>query len=117
MEATGNQLITGQCHCGAVKYEAQGPILRQGTCTCRACQRATGALKSPNIGVAPKDFKITAGAATQFQAPSNEACDSGVWNLCNQCGSQLFWMNASRTELAIFAGTLDDTSVFRPEDE
>lgn len=43
-------LITGQCHCGAVEYESDGSIFRQGKCTCRACQRATSTLDSPNIG-------------------------------------------------------------------
>ncbi len=109
--------ITGQCHCGAVRYAAKGPILRQGTCRCRPCQRATGALESPNIGVAPENLKIIAGRPSQYRSDSNEACDSGVWHLCSQCGSQLYWMNTSGTEVAIFAGTLDDTNLFVPEDE
>jgi hypothetical protein len=28
----------------------------------------------------------------------------------------MFWVNAAGTELAIFVGTLDDTSVFQPEE-
>ena len=115
MPESVSQIITGQCHCGAVKYEAQGPILRQGTCTCRACQRATGALASPNIGVAPGALKITAGTPVQFKAATSEACDSGVFHLCSRCGSQLYWTDAADTEVAIFAGTLDDTTLFEPE--
>jgi hypothetical protein len=109
------QLLTGQCHCGSVKYEARGPILFQGTCTCRACQRATGTLASPNLQVAPENVQITSGSVTRFKADSDIACDAGVWHFCNQCGSQLFWKNAAGTELAIMVGTLDDTSVFQPE--
>jgi hypothetical protein len=115
MADNGEQIITGQCHCGAVKYNAVGPLLRQGTCTCRACQKATGALQSPNVGVAMDTFEITAGTPTQFRAGSGEACDSGVFHFCSACGSQLFWKDAAETELAIFAGTLDDTSIFQPE--
>ena len=111
------QTITGQCHCGAVKYEAESPILRQGTCTCRACQRATGALASPNIGVALGALVITEGSPVEFKSESSEACDSGVFHLCSRCGSQLYWTDAADTEVAIFAGTLDDTSLFVPEDE
>ena len=116
MEGTETKMITGQCHCGAIQYEAQGPVLRQGICQCRGCQRATGGLWSPSVGVAQESFRIKAGTPTQFQASSNEACDSGTWNLCSKCGSQLFWTNAAGTELAIFAGTLDDTRLFRQED-
>jgi len=109
------QMITGQCHCGSVKYEAQGPILRQGSCSCRGCQKATGALTSPNVGVPMETFKITSGTPTVFKASSGVACDTGVYHFCNQCGSQLYWIDAAKTEIAIFAGTLDDTSLFKTE--
>ena len=105
---------TGQCHCGSVQYEAQGPITFQGTCTCRACQRATGALASPNIQVPIETFHVTSGSPTQFKSDSDEGCDAGVFHFCGQCGSQLYWTNGAGTELAIFVGTLDDTSAFRP---
>jgi hypothetical protein len=68
------------------------------------------------VQVAPKNFKITSGSATRFKAASDIACDAGVWHFCNKCGSQLFWRNAAGTELVIFAGTLNDTSVFQPEE-
>ena len=116
MEQKSVQLITGQCHCGAIKYKAQGPILRQGSCNCRACQKATGALTSPNVGVTIETFKITAGTPTVYRSSSNEACDAGIWHFCNQCGSQLYWMDAAGTEIAIFAGTLNDTSLFQSKD-
>jgi hypothetical protein len=107
--------ITGQCHCGAISYRAQGPILRQGICYCRACQKATGTLASPNLGVAIDTFEITKGEPTVFKAESKEACDSGVFHFCNQCGSQLYWLDAAGQELAIFVGTLDDTTLFKSE--
>ena len=116
MEQTIVQTIIGQCHCGTIKYEAQGPILRQGSCSCRACQKATGALTSPNIGVAMENFRITSGTPTVYRSSSGVACDTGVWHFCNQCGTQLYWIDGAGTELAIFAGTLDDTSLFIPED-
>ncbi len=115
MEQTTVQTITGQCHCGAIKYEAQGPILRQGSCNCRACQKATATLTSPNVGVAMDTFKITEGTPAVYRAASGTDCDSGVWHFCNQCGSQLYWMDAAGTEIAIFAGTLDDISLFQEE--
>ena len=72
MSQTRIQTLTGQCHCGSIKYEAQGPITFQGTCTCRACQRATGTLASPNIQVPMETFTITSGSPTQFKAASGE---------------------------------------------
>ena len=115
MQGETAQILTGKCHCGSVRYEARGPILFQGTCTCRPCQRATGTLASPNVQVAPDNLQITRGNATQYKASLEVACDVGVWHFCDRCGSQLYWTNAEGTELAIFVGTLDDTSVFQPE--
>ena len=100
MQTKPTQTLTGHCHCGSVHYEAQGPILFQGTCTCRACQRATGALASPNVQVPMETFVVTRGSASQFKAESDEDCDAGVFHFCGRCGSQLYWVSASGTELA-----------------
>ncbi len=104
--------ITGQCHCGAVKYESTGPIFRQGECDCRACQRATGTLVSPNVGVKPDSFRIIQGKPSQYKAPSNEGCEAGTWHFCAQCGAPLYWAAPDGFELAIFVGSLDDTSLY-----
>jgi hypothetical protein len=39
--------ITGGCHCGAVRYEAQGEALNHALCHCRDCRRSAGA---PMVG-------------------------------------------------------------------
>jgi hypothetical protein len=108
-------MITGQCHCGAVKYESTGPIFRQGICSCRACQRATGTLGSPNVGVKPDTFRIVQGIPAQFKAESDEGCESGLWHFCAQCGAPLFWRAPDDNEIALFVGSLDDTSLFTEE--
>jgi hypothetical protein len=43
-------------------------------------------------------------------------CDSGVWHFSNLCGKQLYWIDIAKNELAIFAGTLDDTRLNRSEE-
>ena len=108
------QTITGQCHCGHVKYEAQGPVVKCSYCDCRGCQRSTGTLQAPFITVRRADFKVTAGKTTEFRAKSGEKCDChGVWNFCPKCGTQVFWKGDKGNELDIFAGTLDDTALFK----
>lgn len=106
------QAITVRCHCGAVEYRSSGPIFRQGTCTCRACQRATGSLASPHVGVKPDTFEIMRGTPTEFSAQGNEGCDVGTWNFCSNCGAPLFWRAPRDEEIAIFVGALDDPSLF-----
>ncbi len=113
MSKSGSKLITGQCHCGAVKYEATGPIFRQGECDCRACQRATGTLGSPNVGVKPDDFRIVKGTPAQYKSENNVDCEAGTYHFCAHCGSPLFWRAPDGFEVAILVGSLDDTSVYR----
>jgi hypothetical protein len=95
-----------------VAYRATGPVLHVGVCTCRACQRATGALESPNIGVRPSGFQILKGTPASFRSESNKDCDSGSFHFCGACGTQLFWRNATETEVALFAGALDSPELF-----
>ena len=105
--------ITGQCHCGAIAFASSGPIVHQGTCTCRACQQATGTLGSPNIGVPADSVTLTKGTPAEYKA-EGEGCDAGTWQFCGQCGSPLYWKNAKETEVALFVGALDDPTVFHP---
>lgn len=103
--------VRGGCHCGAVTYSSPGPVLRTGVCTCTACRKATGALESPNLGVPVDTFEVF-GAESTFESDSSEDCAAGVFHFCAGCGTPLYWTPQDRSEIAIFAGSLDDTAVF-----
>ncbi len=82
-QETNPKSITGQCHCGQVKYEVQGPVVESNYCDCRGCQRATGTLKSPFLVVRQAGFKVVAGEPATFRAASGVKCDlHGVWHFC-----------------------------------
>lgn len=107
-------LITGRCHCGDVAYEARGPIIKCSTCDCRGCRKTTGTLKAPFVTVARARFKVTAGVPATYQATSGDRCDAhGVWHFCPRCGSPVFWLGHKGDEVDLFAGSLDDVTVFR----
>ena len=115
-QATG-QKISGQCHCGSIKYEASEPIIKCSYCDCRGCQKATGTLKAPFVTVQRAGFKVTAGQPAEFRAKSGGKCDcQGIWCFCQKCGTQVYWKGDKGDELDIFAGTLDDTKVFQPKE-
>ena len=108
--------ISGSCHCGHVRYEAQGPIVKASYCDCRGCQKATGTLKAPFVTVRRPAFKVTAGKPSRFRADSGVKCDAhGEWHFCPKCGTQVFWKGDKGKEVDIFAGTLDDPAVFKPK--
>jgi len=105
--------IAGQCHCGHIKYQVQGNIIKSSYCDCLGCQRATGTLKAPFVTVLRKDFMLLSDEPSKFRSDSKAACDvHGEWNFCHKCGTQIFWKADNGDQLDIFAGTLDDTTIF-----
>ena len=102
--------MTGGCLCGAVRYRAATPPSRTVVCHCTFCQRATGSAFAVWPTFTEKQVDIT-GDLTTFEARSDE---SGRWirlHFCPRCGTTLYstWQE-DRGELALLAGTLDDTS-------
>jgi len=109
-----NNTITGRCHCGAIRYDAQYPVVKSSNCTCWGCQKATGTFQAPFVTVKRTGFTITAGEPSRFRANSGDRCDAhGEWFFCSQCGSQVFWKGDGGDDVDIFAGTLDDTGLFQ----
>ncbi len=110
------EVTKGQCHCGYVKYQVQGPVLSHNYCSCRGCQKATGTLKVPFAVVAKASFAVTAGKPSSYRSDSGVKCDAqGVWNFCPKCGTQVFWVGDRGDTVDIFAGTLNNTALFQPE--
>ncbi|MBT3286694.1 MAG: GFA family protein [Victivallales bacterium] len=109
------EAFTGRCHCGQLKYEVTGKIIKQSYCDCRGCQRATATLKAPFVTVLRSALKVT-GTPTEFRAKSGVKCDvHGVWVFCAKCGTQVFWKGDKGNQMDIFAGTLDNTKLFQPD--
>jgi len=94
-------MIKGQCLCGAVSFEIQGPVTPPSLCHCSQCRRLHGAQ----------------GAYTS--APASAYRISGEENLnwrrlvhseqafCKVCGSKLFWREIGGNDLDITLGSLD----------
>lgn len=107
-------MAAGGCHCGAARYEVDGPPARHSICHCIDCRRHAGA---PLVGWAiwPSDrVRVTAGAPAIY-ASSEHARR----HFCPACGTGLFYTNAR-----IFAGltdvqsaTLDDPGAFAPTEQ
>ena len=81
--------ITGGCHCGAVRYEAEGEALTHALCHCRDCRRSAGA---PMVGWTMYRLdavKVTIGAPKIY-----ESSQHGRRHFCPNCGTGLFYTNA-----------------------
>jgi len=81
--------VQGQCHCGAITYEAEVEPDTIVICHCSDCQRLSGSAFRANI-LAPADgFRIVTGKPRQYV----KTADSGakrVHAFCEICGSPVY---------------------------
>lgn len=104
---------TGGCLCGAVRYEARGEPHAQGYCFCKDCRKASGSGFIPFLSFPATSVRFT-GETIRSVA---EAARGGVAvrNHCATCGGLVFGgIVGEDTEHTIYAGSLDDASLFRP---
>ena len=87
---------SGQCHCGAIRYEMPAEPIYHALCHCSDCRRATGA---PAVAwaLAPKEA-VTIRGEPRVYASSEHARR----HFCGACGSSLFYTND-----VVFPGMID----------
>lgn len=99
----GAKVLSGGCLCGAVRFEASGVPQRPHTCSCRMCQRHTGAPTAAWVEFARDDVRWTgpAGAPATFRSS-----DASSRAFCATCGSSLGAIDDAPT-VALLVGTFD----------
>ena len=104
---------TGGCLCGALRYEADGEPLYAGYCFCGDCRKASGSGFVPFMGFAGSALRFS-GEPHKFTSKSSRGGDA-VRNSCSVCGGLVFGGEIGKDdEFTIYAGSLDDSSLFRP---
>ncbi|MDB6083502.1 MAG: Gfa-like protein [Gammaproteobacteria bacterium] len=104
---------TGGCLCGALRYEAQGEPLGSGHCYCADCRKASGSGFIPFMAFASSAVRFS-GKTLKFRSKAANGGDA-VRNSCPLCGSLVFGGELGKDDsFTLYAGTLDDPSVFRP---
>jgi hypothetical protein len=105
--------FTGGCLCGALRYEAQGEPALCGHCYCGDCRKASGSGFIPFMGFAAAAVRFS-GATRQHRATSARGTEA-VRNFCPHCGGLVFGGEVGKdTSHTIYAGSLDDPSLFTP---
>ncbi len=102
---------TGQCHCGAVRYQLSGEPKVVSLCHCRDCQRSAGA---PMVSWAM--FAETALSITSGQPKTINSSGTAMRSFCGECGSGLFYRNAAILPgiVDVQSATLDDPDQLPP---
>ncbi|MFN4092025.1 MAG: GFA family protein [Brevundimonas sp.] len=89
-------MLTGGCHCGAVRYEMPAEYIHHALCHCTDCRKCSGAPAVAWALVPTDQLKIT--GETVAYASSEHA----LRHFCGACGTGLFYTND-----VIFPGQTD----------
>ncbi|MES1182776.1 MAG: GFA family protein [Myxococcales bacterium] len=109
-----DQVYSGGCACGAIRYEIAGSPLFQNHCQCRDCQRKSGTGHGSYLTF-PR-----AGVKLQGQASNWDIVgDSGnvkTRSFCPTCGSPVYMtFSANPKVFTVHAASLDDPTRYQPQ--
>jgi len=106
-------LHAGGCLCGALRWASRGAPLYMGHCYCGDCRKASGSGFIPFMAFAADDLTFS-GPTRTFECVSARGTPA-IRNTCPVCASLVFGGPVGETDShTIYAGSLDDPSVFRP---
>ncbi|HYF24393.1 MAG TPA: GFA family protein [Baekduia sp.] len=106
-------MLTGQCNCGAVRFEITEPLVAAAYCHCTRCQRRTGTATQASAVLAPGSLKLLQG---EDVLRGWWAGDGGEKVFCSVCGSHVFARNHDTQEpYAVRLGVIDGDPGVRPQ--
>ncbi|MFT4252630.1 MAG: GFA family protein [Caulobacter sp.] len=110
---TTERRYAGGCLCGAVRWSAASEPIYQGYCCCADCRKASGSGFVPFMGFAASAVTIT-GETLKARSPAFRG-GTALRNACAACGGLVFGGEVGVDDShTIYAGSLDDASLFSP---
>jgi hypothetical protein len=97
-----NQVITGGCVCGGVRYEVHGQLRDVVTCHCVQCRRTSGHFVAATA-CRRSAFKLVNDRTLKWYV----AVRGFRRGFCGECGSSLFFEEDDAERVSIAAGSLD----------
>lgn len=105
-----NDIHTGGCFCGQLRFRVAGPELYACFCHCHSCQKAAGAACVPWATFDRNTFVVVSGELCLYQ--SSPEVTRGH---CSRCGTTLSYEHQRRRgQIDITITSFDDPSVFVP---
>jgi hypothetical protein len=97
--------VTGQCLCGAVRFELEPPLRDVELCHCVECRRWHGHVCA--MTSAPREqLRLVEDRGLRWvESPDSDA--HARRGFCGECGSSLFWQPADAGYVSVAVGTLD----------
>jgi hypothetical protein len=105
--------ITGGCHCGAIKYEADIDPATVALCHCTDCQTMSGSAFRSNVPAKREGFKLT--GTPKVYVKTAESGNKRAQAFCPECGTHVYATSVENQQVfGIRAGTCDQRSELRP---
>lgn len=105
-------VVTGGCHCGAVRYAARGEPLYVPYCHCYSCRKSTGAPVVAFVMFEARQVEFTRGERkTYFSSPGVRR------GFCADCGTPLSYEAdwGGKAVVEVYVGTLDEPEHVTPD--
>jgi hypothetical protein len=104
---------SGGCLCGQLRWAADAAPDFMGNCYCGDCRKASGSGFIPFMSYGADKVRLT-GESRSFASKAFRGGDA-VRNSCPVCGGLVFGgIRGQSTSHTIYAGTLDDATLFQP---
>lgn len=104
-----DDIWTGGCQCGAVRYEFRQRPDNPSLCHCRMCQKQAGNYFAAWAGSHRDNFRLTRGRIAHFRSSAD--ADRGF---CRDCGTPLTYEFLSSPRVDVTIGSLDRHAEFKP---
>ena len=108
------EIVTGGCACGAIRYEFSVEPAAAINCHCRDCQRASGAGFAACLLVWKESFRFLSGEP-KYHTKIPERGETMHRGFCVECGSPLGIFEPHRPKLVFLsAASLDGPGRYKP---
>jgi hypothetical protein len=104
-----DQVETGGCLCGKVRFTTRGPLREVVFCHCSQCRRQSG-LYFAATSIAADRLTLEGGEHLSWYAASSFA----KRGFCGTCGTLLFWKPNDEPRYAVLAGAFDRPDCLHP---
>lgn len=107
--------ITGGCHCGHIRYEAEVDPATVRVCHCNDCQTLTGTAFRTNIASLPGSFVLKSGTP-KIYLKTAESGNRRAHGFCPECGTPLYATDPgpNPSSYGLRVGGIDQRKEFAP---
>lgn len=106
--------ITGKCHCGEIRYEAEIDVNMVGICHCTDCQKLSGSAFRTIVLTVSDKFNLITGELKSY-VKTAQSGTKRTQTFCPTCGSPVYSSSEANPEYSIRVGTIDQRSQLVPK--